>query len=342
MRSSNATQTDSRARIIVLHLALFCAPIFLAWALLERWTAIAVPNSYGVRRQKFEAQAKQVDTLVIGSSRAYRGIAPRQLSGFAFNLAGTSQSLYYDYHLMMRVLPKVQNLRRVMIEIQDLSLFYQMHDGSEAWRQYYYQQEWGIPPPKLTDRLDIRMFSRVALRTPQFYRDALPTAIRSFSRGAEFVPDPSLTDIDDRGWWNPHYDTPDLSPAAEAATFDRHSRLMRGAYETTNLGYLKRMLSTLRERGVEAVLVTLPVTGTYSNWMDKDYWSRTQADIQRLRAEYGVRYLCFLTVPELGQQDFSDIDHLSPAGAVRFTAFLRLALEHSPAAEESSCACCSP
>ncbi len=341
MRSSDRARQGARTPI-VLRLVVFCAPIFLAWGLLEFWIAKTVPNSYGLKRQRLEAQAQQVDTLITGSSRAYEGIVPKQLPGFAFNLAGTSQSLDSDYRLMMRVLPKLPKLRRVIVDIEDTSFFYQMHDGFEDWRQYYYQQEWGIPPLESRDWLDVRMVSRVPLRTPLFYREALPGAIRSFVKGTKFVPDPSLLDIDDRGWWSLVNTTaPDLSPEAAAVVLARHASLMKAAYESPNLGYLNRMLSALRRRGIEAVLVTLPVSGNYSSGMNKEYWARTQADTKRIAADYGIRYFCFLTVPELGTQDFTDADHLSRQGAIRFTELLDGALEHSPPAGGSSCACCS-
>ena len=319
----------------------FCTPLLLAWALVELWTAKTVPNSYALRRQKLEAQREQVDTLILGSSRAAYGIVPRQLPGFAFNLAGLAQSLYYDYRLMNRVLPELPKLKRAIIEIQDQSLFYQLQDG-DAWRQYYYQQEWGIPPPNLRSWLDVRMFSRVALR-PQSYSEALPAALRSLVEGTKFVPNPSALDIDDRGWQGAPSETPpDLSPAGVAAALTWHAFLMRASYESTNSAYLNRMLSALRPRGIETVLVTLPVPTNYSSGMNKEYWARTQAAIRRLAAEYSFRYLCFLAVPTLGKGDFLDADHLNRQGAVRFTELLRFALGHSAtSADESSCGCCS-
>jgi hypothetical protein len=339
MRSSDR-RPEAKARIVPLLVAFF-APILLAWVLLEFWTAKAVPDSYALKRQRLEAQAEQVETLVTGSSRAYQGISPKQLPGFAFNLAGTSQSLDCDYRLMMMVLPSLPKIRRVIIEIQDTSFFYQIHDSFESWRQYYYEQEWGLTPLKLQDWLDVRMFSRVALRTPQFYRQTLPGAIRSFLRGTRFVPDPSLLDIDDRGWWSAVGKTPDLTPGGAAFALARHASFMKTAYESPNIAYLRKMLSALRQRGIDATLVTLPVSPDYSIGMNKEYWARTLADTKSIAAEYGVRYFCFLNVPELGTQDFFDTDHLNRQGAIHFTKLLRQALEHSLAPDESSCACCS-
>jgi hypothetical protein len=243
---------------------------------------------------------------------------------------------------MTMVLPKLPKIRRVIIEIQDTSFFYQIHDSFESWRQYYYQQEWGLTPLELEDWLDVRMFSRVALRTPQFYRTNLPGAIRSFVRGTRFVPDKTLLDIDDRGWWSATKKTPpDLTPGGAEFALKRHASFMKAVYELPNVSYLKELLSALRQRGIEAVFVTLPVSPDYSIGMNKEYWARTQADTKSIAAEFGVRYFCFLNVPDLGPQDFFDTDHLNRQGALRFTEMLRRGMEHSPAPDASFCACCS-
>jgi hypothetical protein len=334
MRSSDPVPPEAKVRIVP-RLIVFFAPILIAWLCLELWTAKTVPNFYAIKRRMLDAQAAQVDTLVTGSSRAAYGIAPKQLAGYAFNLAGLSESMDYNYLMMMRVLPKLPKLRRIVIEIQDLSLFYQLRDG-QTWRRYYYQQEWGIPPLELRDWLDARMFSRVAL-----YGGVLPEVIRSFVGGTKFVPDPSVFGIDDRGWFGEDRRAPDLSPAGAAITLSRHAALMKATYESLNLNYLKAMLSVFRQRGIEAVLVTLPVSPNYSTGMNKDYWTRTQAAAVRIAAEYGVHYYCFLNVPELGTQEFLDPDHLTRPGAIRFTKLLRRTLEHSPTLDQSSCACCS-
>lgn len=61
--------------------------------------------------------------------------------------------------------------------------------------------------------------------------------------------------------------------------------------------------------------------------MDKQYWARTQASVSSLAGRYGDHYLEFLDVPELGPEDYLDVDHLNPRGAVFFTRMLRSALE---------------
>ena len=315
-----------------LRLLVFCLPILLVWAVLELWPA-NVPNSCSAKRQRLEALAKEVDTLILGSSRAYYGIAPKQLTGCAFNLANVSQSLYYDDRLMTLVLPELPKLSRVIIEIQDTSLFFQLQESKEDWRQYYYQQEWHIPPPELKDRLDIRMWSRFALPTGELYRSSLRKALFAVvrGRGKEFVPDVTPdTEMDDRGWRSPTDKEPspqNLSAASLAITLARHRSVMKAINEPVNLAYLSHLLSVLRERNIEVVFITMPVWGAYSEKMDAEYWDRAQADLEQLTKKYGARYLSFLSMPQLDPEDYWDVDHLSPRGAIRFTEWLNSKLE---------------
>src|SRR4029077_5841337 len=105
------------------------------------------------------------------------------------------------------------------------------------------------------------------------------------------------------------------SSAGAAIALERHASIMKAGFEPANLAYLNGMLAALRQRNIDAVLVTLPVTANYSRGMNKEYWSRTQADVKRLTAEFGARYFCFLTIPEFGVDDFYDTDHLSARGS---------------------------
>jgi hypothetical protein len=308
---------------LLRRLLLFCLPLLLVWAALE-YRARQVPNSYSIKRRQVESLANDIDTLIIGSSSGYYGIVPRRLSGVAYNLADAGETLYYNDALAAKVVPMLPKLRRVLVQIQYISLYMTVEDGPEPWRMYYYQQEWGIPPMRLKDRLDARMFSRVALNGPAGVGKALAGLIHS----QPYVPDP----IDDRGWWGPaneEIDPDAIGPAGAKATLDRHHQYMIPALEAENIAYLEHTASLLRDRRIGLVFVTLPVWRTYSDGMNKDTWARTQSVVEELCKKYNARYLSFLTSPSLGAADFKDADHLNPQGAVKFTEMLDAALKET-------------
>ena len=302
-----------------VRLAVFALPLLLGWGVLE-WGMRRVPNSNSEKRDRLAAMAGDVETLVLGSSEAYYGIAAGEFSSPAFNLANNSQTLYYDDQILARVLPSLPKLRRVLIPISYFTLYYQLYDHDEDWRQYGYAQEWGIPPARSADRWDLRMWSRVALYAP---RVALAAARARFRTNL-------APETDAHGWYEVRDDlkvTWDLSAAWCAEPLARHHSWMKLVHEPLALASLEDILRQLRSRNVEAVLITTPVWPTYEAGMRPTYAERTATTIRRLQREYGVRYLSFRHEPRLHEEDFHDCGHLNARGARRFTHMLEAALD---------------
>ena len=199
MSGSDSEQTNGAWRQLGVRLAVFFLPIVLAWTALE-WWATGVPNTYSAKRQRLESLTNEVATLIVGSSTAFNGIKPSLLSGSAFNLATPGETFYESDQLVMRVLPSLPKLKRVLIQIEYPTLF-RFEDTLEPWRQYCYEQEWSVPPRCLKDRVDCRMLSRLALRTPRYYLDLLIGAATKWIRTGKFELDQNdLPLMDDRGW----------------------------------------------------------------------------------------------------------------------------------------------
>jgi hypothetical protein len=325
MHSSDGPPVKNSMLRVAIRLVVFCLPLAAAVAFVELCLA-HVPNGYSVKRQRLAALSSEVDTLILGSSSAYYGISPSGLSGSAFNLAYVAQTLYNDDRLLSQVIPKLPMLKRVILTAGYFSLFVQFSRGGlEGWREYYYKQEWGIAPRFLQDRLDFRMWSRLALSMPPFPQESIRMGLQAMSVGTklEIVPD-----MDERGWWNPkpRDTTADLSPAAAAIPLGRHHSEMRESDVGDNISYLEHSLVALRARNIEVFLVTLPVWHTYSDGMRADTWERASQTYDRIAREHGARYLSYLNMPQLMSEDFLDTDHLNSRGAARFTAILNAAM----------------
>jgi hypothetical protein len=308
-----------------LRLLVFGLPLLLVWAGLECWTA-RMPDSYSIKYRNLAAHADEIDTLILGSSVADYGIAPQYLPGTAYNLANMAESLYYDDRLGTAVLPELPRLRRVIIAVNDLSLFYDMR--YEKLREYEYYRQWHIPPPSWGDRLDLRMWSAVALRSPSVAVQSFYHALLRASHGKGLKPPQPWPAIASDGW-SPRADT---DPARlEPAVVDRkllyEELSMHRSDEANNLESLSHLLSLLRSHHIEVVLVVPPVWPQYAARMNKEFWDRAQRDLRGLAAKYDARYFSFLVSPQLGPADFLDADHLSRQGAIHFTQMLTAAIE---------------
>jgi hypothetical protein len=326
---SSDTGSPASLAATVRRLLMFTLPLLVGWAVLELWMQ-RVPSSHSIKRDNLESLAPQIDTLILGSSSAYWDIAPQYLHGTVYNLANVAQTLYYDDQLATQVLPRLPKLRRVIIAVPYVSMFFQLQGTDEEERQYYYYQEWHIPPPRLRERLDLRMWSAVALRTPSFAVSSLKSALVQLARGGGLTPPPVDPPIDVHGWCpRTPGDPADLGAGVIRTKLDYHHSIMHLSDEAANLAYLEHLLTELSARRIEVIFVTPPVWPVYASGMRADYWDRARTDLQRLSRTYGARYLSFLTLPELTAQDFLDADHLNERGAVRFTRVLNTAIDRS-------------
>jgi hypothetical protein len=295
----------------------FLLPLLLLWAVLEIGMS-RVPNIFSVKRARCQALAPEIDTIVLGSSNAFNGINPAGLSGSAFNLAVPSQSHFYDDRIGRMEMACLPHLRRIIVPVSYVSLFWQLHESPEEWRQYYYRQEWGIPPLRPGDRWNLKNWSRVALASPETAFNNLCKGFRK-SRAAE---------VDPRGWNASLPAGPGNALTLEAVKqhLASHNALAFQANFAPNLGYLRALITEAQARHIEVVLITLPVWDGYRAQVEPALWNQTRATLEGLSAQYGIRYLDFFQEPRLGAGAFLDGDHLNATGAAQFTRILDDAL----------------
>jgi hypothetical protein len=281
-----------------------------------------VSNGASVKRERLQALAGEIDTLVLGSSEAYYGISVHALEGTAFNLANTAQSLYYDYELTKRVLPELPKLRRVLILVNYSSFYMELYDHPDGIRIYQYYQEWGIPLQRARDYVSPDLVSRVALYSPN---KALKALMEGFDTSI------ATTQVDDRGWYRvPDEDRWGLTDKDARGRLAVHHGFMRQGYMPQNRAVLEQLLKMLRQRGVEAVMLTTPVWRTYRANMRQEQWQRAKATVEELARKHGATYLDFQHEPRLVAADFEDADHLNADGAVRFARILNEKLGAPP------------
>ena len=317
MLSSEPVSAGHSMRQVWLWFLLFCLPLALGWAGLE-WGLARVPNSFSMKRDGLRALSGEVDTVILGSSEAFFGISPHRLGGTAFNLANSAQTPYYDYQIMRRVLPELPRLRRVIFQFDYVTLYAELHDHVESWRQYGYFQEWHIPLQRPIDYWDVRLFSRVGL-----YK--VLSALMEWAKGSRMN---FASCVDDRGWCQAAEDwaRTGLGPDEARGMLDGQRANMHDEYLPANAATLERLIAMLRGQGIEVAIVVMPVCPSYQAAMPPATWERAQGIIEGLARKYGARYMNFEHEPSLAAGDFNDVNHLSARGAARFSEILDAAL----------------
>ncbi|HAH32825.1 MAG TPA: hypothetical protein DCL44_10985 [Elusimicrobia bacterium] len=313
-------------RRFIIKLLIFLAPIFVVLACAEIRLG-KVKNSYNTKLALLK-NIPGCEALFLGSSHALRAFNPEFFSHQSFNMGNTSQSLYHDSRILMRFAPILPKLKVVVFPISYFSLEYNLETALESWRTFFYRQYYGIPANNWAMRCDIRNYSKVALYGQNaisnqifYFIDALlPISAKGLLR-ADSTRDLPLPNLSANGWmpcegaWLPIDKTGKYF-------VEQHHNVMREKFRQSNIRYLRKSIEFSLQRGITPMLVTLPVSYTYSNHIDKSKYLWMQERIRGLCTEYHIRYLNYFTDRRFGPEDFSDPDHLNSKGSEKLSRIL--------------------
>lgn len=272
-----------------------------------------MPSSYAAKRSLLDLHAGEVEVVITGHSHALRGVRPAFLSRPALNLANVSQSLHYDTGLVVAWLPRLARLRLVILCVSALSFQYRLDRSPEAWRAPFYGLEFGLPgeagPWTLGDPAR-------HLALPNFGIEA----VRRFALTGRAL-DPGIASD---GWsaFPASLAPPGPTVAGGAARAALHRGMMSEGYVRGNLDAVGRLARALRARGIAAVLVAMPVAGTYSDALGPAALDRMRSALKEAERAHGIPHRDFTLDRRFSPDDFFDDDHLNARGAERFSVML--------------------
>jgi hypothetical protein len=283
-----------------------------------------VPNGYRNKRASLERQLDSVEVLVLGSSHAYYGVDPNCLSLRAFNLAYVFQSPYYDTRLARTYLDRMPRLRLVLLDVNYISLWYQLADTKESWRDYFYYHFWGIRCRDLA-RLDPMMVSYVALYT---WKATLGYARHNFSANPTCDPLPNgfAPASCPSGFGNDPGDTiTHLTQVRDdwgKARVQCLDSMIEASHLSENLADLDTMVGELRRRHIQVVFISLPVSDCFSRHLNPAIKLRNEQIIDSLCLKYDCRRADYGSDSRFVVSDFRDGDHLNFRGAEKLSKIL--------------------
>jgi hypothetical protein len=297
-------------RRFALKLALFLAPILLALGLVE-YELSRVPTGYAAKRLYLERNIGEARVLVTGSSHAYYAVHPRLFGVPAFNTAYVSQDIYYDTRIVLKYLPRAENLRLVIVSVSYFSFEARMDDSASSWRAPFYRRHWGIGEAPPGFRLS--EYSYIAQYGVERTRGLLWELFRNRA-SEEISPEDGHSVL--RG----------MHPAGvlrgKVAVASHHT-VMKVENVERNVRHLGELFDALRARGVAAVMITTPVSQSYREHMRPDTYRRMQEAVSDLSRRYGLEYRDYLADARFTPDDFADSDHLNARGAEKFSLILK-------------------
>lgn len=237
-------------RRFLRHMGLFLLPIVLVAIGLEI-VAESIPNSYTYKREYMERHGDEIQTLILGSSYAYDGLAPAVLPE-AFNLANSSQTLEDDYRLLERYIDSMDSLRTVIIPVG----YGIWADRSEAHRRCYYTIYIDLYPRWPLNKYSFEVFN-LELLTKKIIKYAISRDVtRCDSLGQRIGH--SATDAEP---WN--------KSVEDLVANDRMEGIGNEKWKMGNLGiednvrYLRAIVKLCSTHHVQPVIVTMPVMREY-------------------------------------------------------------------------------
>lgn len=276
-----------------------------------------LPTTYSLKKENLEKYLDSIEVLILGSSETLYAINPEYLSLFSYNLADQSQSLFYDKELSMKYIDRIPKLKYVIISITYFSLWYELYNSIENWRDYFYYRIWQIPTNNIRF-MNSNTLSFITLFGIEFTQQAL---LRNFhiSTGTE--------NLEPNGWYkNTERLNSENADTSSISELFRQNSAMADSVFPNQIIYLKTLLDAIRSRNANPIFISTPVHNSYLKRIDAAKKEINMRLIEELCRKYKCRYFDFSNDDRFVSGDFADTDHLNEIGSEKFTRIINLVL----------------
>jgi hypothetical protein len=271
-------------------------------------------NSYS---QKYEILSKKINStevLILGSSQPFHGIDPSYLSIKSINLANVSQSFYYDKEVFFQATKRDTTIKYIVLSVSYFSYFYDLHNSTESWRDYYYRDFEYIKPNFELSRWDLKNYSYFALYTPI-------KSIRYFFENFKTDLTPNLLE----NGFQPIYNNLPNTRISEIEGYKRvqsHTKTLNLENLKLNIEYLEEILAYSNSRGIKVIFITPPVYKTYSKYCNDQLIKANILLTSKLCEKYDASYFDYFKDQRFNINDFFDNDHLNSTGSIKFSKII--------------------
>ena len=230
----------------------------------------------------------------------------------AYNLANTSQTVYYDVRMIRHYLDSLPRLKLVIFGVSLFTFEMQLHDSPEAWRSHFYYHTFGIPTDDGKPAYgDLRNFSLFALYGAE----------ASFGYLTGLMP--VVDTVNEYGWQEARTKNFRFTDADGIKRVGVYLGLMHTKYIAQTVADLDAMIAELGRRGIASVMVMSPVYRTYSDHVDPRAYARTDSIARSIAARHGIPYHNYFRDPRFTVEDFANHDHVNVQGATKYAAIVQ-------------------
>jgi len=288
---------------------LFFIPIIIILICLEIYLR-AIPNDYIFKNNYLSGNSDNVQVLSLGSSHSYYGINPEYFDLVGFNGSHISQSIEYDYKLLMKYDGHWKNLKYIIISVSYFTFFSKLEEGAENWRVKNYSIYYDIKTSKkIGDYFELPngVMADNIRRAYNYYKinkDNITCSPYGFGLNYNSGIKNDLT-------------------ASGVVAAKRHTKKDIDKYFIENQLTLKKIIDYAHEKNITVILFTPPAYESYVTNLDKKQLEITIKTSEKLSQENNnVIYLNYLQDKSFVKNDFFDADHLNEIGAKKLTLYI--------------------
>jgi hypothetical protein len=300
-------------------MVVFFAPIFLSVVLLE-FTARNIEDSFSFKHKFLKDKGTTVNTLILGNSHAYYGIAPSVLNDSAFSMAMPSQDLPIDFKILETFSTSLPNLNTVIFNVSVSSLFLS-NENEVSWRKAYYHFKMHLPDALPSSE---SIFSRNSL----LFSAGLKPVLKSFQYKLSRQNQKAMCLPKGNGF----YIREATNSILERTGYDAATRHQKDTAEmATIINQLSLVVDSLIQKKIRVVFVSTPVTEYYSNRISPETSLKINGAIEKIILENpSCVYLNYRDNLKLPVKLFTDADHLNKNGSLEFSNILEEDLKKLP------------
>lgn len=285
-------------------LIVFLLPIVLVFVFIECFYRV-VPNNYSFKNENVQKKYDTTEILILGNSHTFYGLNPFFFDKPTFNLSNISQSLYFDQLLFEKHFNKFKKLKCVILNIEYTSLSQVKDTQEDSWRKYYYKSYMDVKVP-IISKFD---YGNYFVSSTRPFHKNIKLVDRYLSEG-------TLIDCDANGFGTNYTKEKRFLNIDELAanTIKRHEDNLLDFSE--NISVVESIIHQCKEKGIEVILVTMPVSRAYSKRVNRFKLDKIIKTAQLFeKRNLNVRYLNLFTDSRFTNDDFFDADHLNTKGA---------------------------
>lgn len=280
----------------IINLIIFLLPLCVVFLILE----ICIRNYSTVMKQKqtyLSENSEAIEVLILGNSHSGDGLNPNVFSLHTFNAAQGSQSLYFDIEIAKKYLPRMKQLKYVLISIDYHSLYF----TNLAARDFMYDTYYDI-----TYKESITSQNNFSLLFQGY----------GFSKSLKMLVTPPLKT--NKGWLG--YETTDYSALTDVSGKNRvqifDDIIKKNKHEKKEIiANLNSFIRILKSKNIEPILYTLPCHPFYIKNLDSTIVTQNNIDVKNICKQHSIKYLNYL-YENIADSCFYNIDHLNVKGAL--------------------------